>query len=158
MNQLRRLEGKVDQISFQSEQSFFNSANPGPSLIRLPDYNIHIENPSVNVSSSVRPSKQSAYTSTTRGQPQRPTPAAHKILTWPAVQQALFQFLPAGVEDINAHGQDGTTFLVGFSKAQSPLPSDDKLRQVPLLETVDVSSTTHTEVGGICRFKQDAIG
>jgi hypothetical protein len=44
-------------------------------------------------------------------QPYRHASAAHKILAWPAIQELLFEALPANIGDLKILEQDGPVFI-----------------------------------------------
>jgi hypothetical protein len=137
LDRLKRLELKVDQIPRGSQSTAsFNSPKPsiGSSHPTFANSESH--------SSQSTPSQQSAYGAAKINQPYRHTPAAHKILTWPAINQALLQSLPANIGDINDYERDGATFLTELSHNNPPLPLDDGLHKLPFLGMVCWTSIT----------------
>lgn len=128
LDRLKRLELKVDQIPTRGSQSTGSFSSPKPSVSSHPSFG----NPESQSSHST-PSQQSAYSTMRISQPYRHTPAAHKILTWPAINQALLQSLPANIGDINDYERDGATFLIELSHSHPSLPLDDGLHKLPFL-------------------------
>jgi len=112
-------------------QSTTSFSSPKPSLASHPSF----ANPESQSAHST-PSQHSPYSSTKISQPYRHTPAAHKILTWPAINQALLQSLPANIGDINDYERDGASFLIELSHSNTSLPFDDGLHKIPFLGMV----------------------
>jgi hypothetical protein len=132
LDRLKRLEGKIDQLPSQGTPSSlarFTSRNPSPSS--QPSFTTDVDEPTSYSFSSARQSQQSSEARI--NQPYRHSPAAHKILTWPAIKQLLLHSLPANIGNIHAYEHDGATFLVELSRGVGPLPSDDALQMTPFL-------------------------
>lgn len=126
LDRLKKLEGKVDLIPTRGGQSTTSCDPPRLSPARNPTFT----NSELQFFYSA-PSQQSGCDATKTSHPYKHTRAAHKILSWPAIQQILLQFLPANIEDINDYERDGVRFLVGVSQSHAPLPLDDGLRMLP---------------------------
>ena len=109
----------------------FGSAQLSPAS--RPSFSADNDNTTANWVPSFRTSQQPSPSGTGTSQPYRHYPAAHKILTWPAIQQLLLQFLPSNIGDVNNYEQDGATFLMGLSKGYTSLPLDDQLQNQPFL-------------------------
>ncbi len=62
--------------------------------------------------SSLRSSQQQSPSGVGRSQAYRHASAAHKILTWPSIQQLLLQVTPANVGDLKSLEQEGSAFIV----------------------------------------------
>jgi hypothetical protein len=77
-----------------------------------------------------------------KGQPYRHASAAHKVLTWPAIQQLLLQSLPSSVVDLKMLEQDGSAFVLRIQKDIKPLPLDEGLTQMPFLGMQTQASRT----------------
>ena len=131
LDRLKRLELKLDQIPTRG-QSTTSFSSPKPSPASHPSF-VTQDSPAHSQST---PSQQSTYSSSKLGQAYRHRPAAHKILTWPAINQVLLQSLPPNVGDINNHERDGATFLVELSQNHNVLPLDDGLHTLPFLGMV----------------------
>ena len=131
LDRLKRLEGKVDQIPTRALPMGFGSAQPSPAS--QPSFTADNDDTTAYSVPSFRPSQQPSPSGTRLSQPYQHYPAAHKILTWPAIQQLLLQSLPSNIGDVNNYEQDGATFLVWLSKGSTSLPLDDQLVKHPFM-------------------------
>lgn len=109
----------------------FGSAQLSPAS--QPSFNTENDDTTAYSVPSLRPSQQPSPSGTGISQPYRHYPAAHKILTWPAIQQLMLQSLPSNIGDVNNYEQDGATFLVWLSKGFTSLPLDDQLQKQPFM-------------------------
>ncbi|KAH7305371.1 hypothetical protein BKA65DRAFT_543962 [Rhexocercosporidium sp. MPI-PUGE-AT-0058] len=120
LDRLKSLECKVDRIPAAGTQGFvppqhFPSSQPsfrpetGPSSYSTP-------------SSRQPPSPN---------QPYRHASAAHKILSWSALQQLILQNLSANAADFKTLESDGTSFIVRIHNGQLKLPLGEPLQDRP---------------------------
>jgi hypothetical protein len=68
-----------------------------------------------------------------KNQPYRHASAAHKMLTWPAVQQALQPMLNANVEDLQTLEAEGSAFVVRMQQGLPLLPLNELMFDQPFL-------------------------
>ncbi len=91
----------------------FGPAQPTPST--QPTFSSEADMGSYSTSSlrsSLRSSQQQSPSGAGRAQAYRHASAAHKILTWPSIQQLLLQVAPANVGDLKTLEQEGSAFIV----------------------------------------------
>jgi hypothetical protein len=55
------------------------------------------------------------------------------MLTWPAIQQLLFQAFPANIEDLKSLEQDGPAFITRMQEWTPKLAMDESLQDEPFL-------------------------
>jgi hypothetical protein len=130
LDRLKSLEGKVDRIPTNRPPPGFGPLQSSPSS--QPSFNPEVEAGSYSAS-SVRPSQQPSPSGIGRSQPYRHASAAHKILTWPAIQQLLLQAHPSNLGDLKSLEQDGSNFIVRMQKGQKDLPLDEALQEWPFV-------------------------
>lgn len=122
LDRLKSLEGKVDQIPTRQgveQSSGFGPSQPTPSS--HPSFSQE-NDPASYSSISQRASQQPSPAAGGRSHAFRPSSAAHKILTWPAIQQLLLQTLPSEAADINNLAKEGTAFIVRMQMGVPDLP------------------------------------
>ena len=132
MDRLKSLEGKVDRIPTARAPALSGFGPPQPSPTSHPSFSTEVDEPA-SFSTAPRPSQQPSPSGTGRSQPYRHASAAHKILTWPAIQQLLQQYLPSNIGDFKSLEQDGSAFLVQVQEGFPCLPLDDALQDRPFV-------------------------
>lgn len=132
LDRLKSLEGKVDRIPAggPGAASGFGPLQQPPSS--QPSFNLEAD-PSSYSTPSIRQSQQTSPGGVGRNQPYRHASAAHKILTWPALQQLLLQILPSNVGDMKILDNGGINFLVRMHNGQNRLPLDESLQERPFV-------------------------
>ncbi|CZT47340.1 related to acetate regulatory DNA binding protein FacB [Rhynchosporium secalis] len=123
LNRLMNIEGKIDQISTRRTTQDFGSLRNIPSS--QPSFNLESETSSLST-----PSSRQQISPT---QPYRHASAAHKILSWPALQQLMLQVLPSNAGDFKYLESDGTSFIVRMHSGQPKLPKDEPLQDRPFV-------------------------
>jgi hypothetical protein len=127
LDRLKSLEGKVDQLPTRTGlPTGFGPAQPSPTS--QPSLSTDVDDPNF---SSHRRSQQTSTSG--RSQPYRHSPAAHKILTWPAIQQMLLHYLPTNIGDLKTLEPDGTALVVRVSKGFPTFALDEGLQEQPFL-------------------------
>jgi hypothetical protein len=129
LDRLKSLEDKVDRIlpraatptGFAPLQS---SPSSQPSL--------QTETESLS-SYLLRPPYQSNTSTSLKSQAYCHTSAAHKLLTWPAIQQQLFQAMPSNTGDLKSLKEQGSAFIVQLQKSSPKLPLDENLQELPFV-------------------------
>jgi hypothetical protein len=64
------------------------------------------------------------------------------MLTWPAIQQLLFQALPSNIGDLKGLEQDGPAFIIQIQEGTPKLALDDSLQDRPVLAMQSQASRT----------------
>jgi hypothetical protein len=133
LDRLKSLEGKVDRIPTRGAvQPGFESLQQTPSS--QPSFSSVIDDPGSLSTSSVQVSQHpSLIVGIQSNQPYRHSSAAHKMLTWPAVQQLLLQALPSNIGDLKSLEQEGSAFIVRIQDGTTKLPMDELLQERPFL-------------------------
>jgi hypothetical protein len=132
LERLKSLEGKVDRIpTHGSVPTEFGPPQSTPTS--QPSFSADVEDPTSYSAASHRPSQQPSPNSLGRSQPYRHASAAHKMLTWPAIQQLLLQALPSNIGDSKVLEQDGSAFIVQIQEETPKLPLDEDLEGRPFL-------------------------
>jgi hypothetical protein len=130
LERLKSLEGKVDRIPTRATISTgFDPAQPSPA--GQPSFIAKADDPSSYPASSHRLSQQLSPVGIGRRQPASQVAAAHKILTWPAIQQLLLQALPSNIRDLKSLEQEGSAFIVRMQRGTPNLPLDEGLEETP---------------------------
>jgi hypothetical protein len=96
-----------------------------------PSFSTDIDEPST--SSSPRLAQQPSPGGVGKRQPYRHASAAHKMLTWPAIQELLVEALPANIGDIKSLEQDGPGFITRIQEGTPKLALDEGLQDMPFL-------------------------
>jgi hypothetical protein len=126
LDRLRSLEGKVDRIPIRATiPTGLGPAQPSPASRTY--FSAEVDDPSSYSASSLRLYQQPTPIGIERSQPS--WHAAHKMLTWPAMQQLLLQSLPSNTWDLKALEQDGSAFLVRLQSGSPNLPRDEGLQE-----------------------------
>lgn len=125
LDKLRSLETKIDRIPTTNRAAIPSGSGFGPPQ-PSPSSQPSFDEPTP-FSTSVRPSDPSPGAA--KIQSYRHPSAAHKILTWPAIQQLVLQHLPSNVGDLKGLEQDGSTFIVRLQKHLPPLALDECLEE-----------------------------
>lgn len=131
-----RVEGKIDRVDRHLTGRAPVPTGFGPSQrnpASQPSLNPDIDDPG-SASTSNQPTQQSGPTGigSTQGA-YRHASAAHKMLTWPAVQNLLYHSLPPNIGEMKSFEQEGTSFLIQVHRDQPRLPFDDILQQTAFL-------------------------
>lgn len=122
LDRLKSLEGKVDRIPIRPlPPTGFGPSQTSPSS--APSFNTEEQSQYAGVSN--RPSQKSSPGGTGRSQPYRHASAAHKMLTWPAIQQMLLAAVPGNLADLQSLEAEGSAFIVRMQKGTPNLPMDD---------------------------------
>ena len=145
LDRLKSLEGKVDRIPIRAPISTgFGPAQPSPAS--QPYFSAEVDDPSSYSTSSLRLSQQPNPIGIGRSQPS--WHAAHKMLTWPAMQKLLLKSLPSNTWDFEALEQDGSAFLVRIQRGSPSLSRDEGLQESPFIGM----QTQATRVAGGARI------
>ncbi|TAQ89561.1 hypothetical protein B7494_g2138 [Chlorociboria aeruginascens] len=130
LERVKSMELKVDQIASRAAiPSGFGPPQTSPSS--QPSFRVDIEDPRSRSASSSRRLPQQLVTG--RGQPYRHASAAHRMLTWPAIQQLLLQAVPSNTGDLNSLEQEGSAFIIRMQKGIPNLPLDEILQGRPFV-------------------------
>ena len=109
----KSIEGKVDRIdrifTNRPPASSFGSLQTAPSSQPLFSAEADLNS---YATPSLRSSHQQSPAGVGRSQPYRHASAAHKILTWPSIQQLLLQGVPANIGDLKSLEREGSAFIV----------------------------------------------
>ena len=132
LDRLKSLEGKIDRIPTRGPVPT-GFGPPQPSPTSQPSFSADVDEPGLYLASSLRPSQQPSLGGTRRSQPYRHTSAAHKMLTWPAIQQLLLQARPSSIGDLKSLELGGSAFIVGLQKGIPRLPLDEGLQATPFV-------------------------
>jgi hypothetical protein len=130
LDRLKSLEGKVDRLPTRPPPL----AGFGPMQISpasQPSFTPDTEPSSSYGASSVRSSQQASPSG--KNQPYKHASAAHKILTWPAIQQMLSQALLSNIGDFRSLEAEGPAFIVRMQKGTPNLPLDVLLVERPFV-------------------------
>lgn len=131
LDRLKSLEGKVDRLpTGRAGPAGFGPPQQAPSS--QPSFTNELDTSSYSTPNP-RPSQQSSPSGLGRIPIYRHASAAHKILTWPVVQQLLLQALPSNVGDLKALEQDGPAFIMQMQKGVPILPLDEVLQETPFV-------------------------
>ncbi len=131
LDRLKILEGKVDRIPIRAPvPTGFGPLQHPPSS--QPSFNTGVESNSYSTP-SLRLSEQPSPSGVGKSPPYRHASAAHKILTWPAIQQLLLQVLPSNIGDLKNLDQEGSAFIVRVQTGLPSLPLDESLRDKPFV-------------------------
>jgi hypothetical protein len=129
LSRLDSLEGRMDRIPPRGpEPTGFGPPQSVPNS--QPSFSTDIDEPST---SSSPPLAQQPSPSGMKRQPYRHASAAHKILTWPAIQELLFEALPANIGDLKSLEQDGPGFITRIQEGMPKLALEEGLQDMPLL-------------------------
>lgn len=124
LDRLKSLEGKIDRIPTRPlPPTGFGPYQPSPSS--QPSF---VTDEPSNYSSLRASQKSSPAGGTGRSQPYRHASAAHKMLTWPAVQQMLLVIMPNSSADLQHLESEGSAFIVRLQRHMPSLPLDVHLR------------------------------
>jgi len=122
LDRLESLEGKIDRIHGSMPAGF---GPPQPAPTSQPSFSTDVDE--LASSSSPRLAQQPSLSGIGRSQPYRHASAAHKMLTWPAIQQLLLQALPSNIGDWKISEQQGPAFILQIPN----LALDDNLQDRP---------------------------
>ena len=138
LERLTALEGKVDRITpaVRSTASGFGPAQASPSS--QPSFSTDTEEhmaftPVSSHRPSTQPSPGSGGPTILLPRSYRHASAAHRMLTWPAIQQLLLQSLAPSVADIKILEQDGSAFMVQVHRDMPNLPLSEDLEESPFM-------------------------
>ncbi|KAH7317260.1 hypothetical protein BKA65DRAFT_541989 [Rhexocercosporidium sp. MPI-PUGE-AT-0058] len=116
LDRLKSLEGKVDRIPIRAPiPTGFGPAQPSPAS--RSSFSATVDDPSSCSATSPRLSQQ----------------PVHKMLTWPAIQQLLLQYLPSDLGDLKSFEQEGSAFIVRMQRGTPNLPLDESLEERPFV-------------------------
>ena len=122
LDRLKSLEGKVDRIPLRPlPQTGFGPFQSTPASQPASPY----------TAGSIRPSQGGSPS--WKSQPYRHASAAHKMLTWPAVQTLLQQDLTASIGDLRKFEAEGPAFIVRMQRGTPNLPLDELLFEQPFV-------------------------
>jgi hypothetical protein len=132
LDRLKNLEVKVDRIpAGRSPQTGFGPPQPSPAS--QPFFTPDAEEPRSYSATSLRTSVQPGPSGGGRNQQYRHASAAHKMLTWPAMQQLFLQVLPSNIGDLKVLEQDGAAFIVRIEEEAPKLSMDESLPDRPFV-------------------------
>ncbi|KAH8676761.1 hypothetical protein BGZ60DRAFT_468641 [Tricladium varicosporioides] len=147
LDRLKSLEGKVDRIPLRAPiPTGFGPPQSSPSS--QPSFQTETE--SLSSSSLLRPPYQPSTTTSSKSRPYRHATAAHKMLTWPAIQQLLLQAVPSNISDLKSLELHGSAFVVRMQKGSPNLPLDENLQAIPFVGMQ--SQATRTSGGARTTF------
>ncbi|KIM92758.1 hypothetical protein OIDMADRAFT_173784 [Oidiodendron maius Zn] len=127
LSRLDSLESKIDRIPPRGpEPTGFGPPQSVPNS--LPSFSTDIDEPST--SSSPGLAEQPSPSGPEKRQPYRHASAAHKVLTWPAIQELLFEALPANIRDLKSLEQDGPGFITRIQEGTPKLALDEGLQDM----------------------------
>jgi hypothetical protein len=135
LDRLESLEGKIDRIHGSVPAGF---GPPQPAPTSQPSFSADADEP--GSSSSPQPAQQPSPSG--RSQSYRHASASHKILTWPAIQQLLFQALPSNVGSLKGLEQEGSAFIIQIQEGTPKLAIDDSLQDRPFVAMQSQASRT----------------
>ena len=136
LERLTALEGKVDRITPAGRSTTAGFGPPQASPSSQPSFSTDTEeHMAFTPATSHRPSTQPSPGSTGPAIPQlyRHASAAHRMLTWPAIQQLLLQSLAPSVADMKILEQDGSAFMVQIHRDMPNLPLSEDLEESPFV-------------------------
>lgn len=132
LDRLKSLEIKVDRIpAGRPLQTGFGPPQPSPAS--QPSFSAEAEEPRSYSAASLRPTIQPSSSAVGRTQHYRHASAAHKMLTWPAIQQLFLQALPSNIGDLKILEQDGAAFIVRIQEGMPKVPLDEALADRPFV-------------------------
>ena len=123
LSRLDSLEGRMDRVPRGPEPTGFGPPQSVPNS--EPSFNTDIDEP--------RLARQPSLSGIAKRQPYRHASAAHKMLTWPAIQEVLFEALPANMGDLKSLEQDGPGFITRIQEGTPKLALDVGLQDMPFL-------------------------
>jgi hypothetical protein len=134
LDRLKSLEGKVDRLPIRtsSQGGGFGPSQPSPTS--QPSFSVESgENTRSYSATSARISVLPSPSGVGRSQPYRHASAAHKMLTWPAIQQLLLQALPSNIGDLNSLEQEGSAFIIRIQEGTPQLSLEEGLPHSPFV-------------------------
>ena len=126
LDRLESLEGKIDRIHGSMPAGF---GPPQPAPTSEPSFSTDVDE--LAPSSSLRLTQQPSLSGIGSSQPYRHASAAHKMLTWPAIQQLLLQAFPSNIGDWKIPEQEGRAFILQIQERIPKLTLDDNLQGRP---------------------------
>ena len=148
LDRLRSLEGKVDQTPTGHAAFPCGFGPPQPSPSSQPDFSTDLGE-RMHLSRPNRPSQKLSPSEIGRDHPYRHASAAHKMLTWSAIQQVLLQSLSPNIGDLKSFEQ-GSAFMIRGHEGAPNLPLDDALQDRPFVGMQ--SQATRTSGGSRVTF------
>jgi len=137
LERLTSLEGKVDLITPAARSTVGGFGPSQVSPASQPSFSTDNEDHmTFSAAVSHRPSTQASPAS--NAPPMMPVPyrhasAAHRMLSWAAIQQLLLQSLAPSVADLKILEQDGSAFLVQIHRGMPNLPLSEDLEESPFV-------------------------
>ncbi|CZR50703.1 related to acetate regulatory DNA binding protein FacB [Phialocephala subalpina] len=131
LDRLKSLEGKVDRLPTSRTPAPAGFGPPQPAPSSQPSFSTELD-PSSYSTQSLRTSQQPSPSGPGRTPTYRHASAAHKILTWPVVQQMLLQASP-NVGNLKTLEQDGPAFIMQMQRGFPNLPLDEELQEKPFI-------------------------
>ena len=132
LDRLRSLEGKVDRIpAGRPLQTGFGPPQRSPAS--QSSLSAEAEEPRSFFAGSLRPTLQPSHSGIGRALHYRHASAAHKMLTWPAMQQLFLQALPSNIGDLKVLEQDGAAFIMRIQEGMPKLPLDEAVPERPFV-------------------------
>jgi hypothetical protein len=145
LDRLKSLEGKVDRIpALRPLQAEFGPPQPSPAS--QPSFSADAEEPRSYSAASLRPTVQRGPSGLGRAQHYRHASAAHKMLTWPAIQQLFLQALPSNIGNLKILEQEGAALIVRIQEGMPKLPLDEAIADRPF---VGMQSQATRAAGGV---------
>ncbi len=143
LDRLTSLEGKVDRIPKRPSPPTPFSTKDISSSSQQSSHDLR-----QSTASSIAPSLTTDMTTPSEQQnrPYRHASAAHKMLTWPAIQEMLLHTLPSNMADLRSLQDEGSAFIVRMQKGMPNLPLDTTLAERPF---VGMQSQATRNAGGI---------
>ncbi|KAF8863357.1 hypothetical protein BDZ45DRAFT_583966 [Acephala macrosclerotiorum] len=132
LDRLKSLEGKVDRIPTGRTSAPVGFGPPQQAPSSQPSFSVELD-PGSYSTQSLRPSQQPSPSGLGRTPVYRHASAAHKILTWPIVQQLLLQASPTNVGDLKTLEQEGPAFITEVQRGFPKLPLDEEMQERPFV-------------------------
>ncbi|KAG0650909.1 hypothetical protein D0Z07_2544 [Hyphodiscus hymeniophilus] len=133
LDRLKILESKIDDRLPPGGPVQTGFGPPQPAPTSQPSFSANTNEPRSYSASSLPPSLQPSPGITGRNQHYRHASAAHKMLTWPAIQQLLLQALPAGIGDLRILEEEGPAFIVQIEDGAPKFSLDEALSDRPFV-------------------------
>jgi hypothetical protein len=132
LDRLKKIESKIDRAyTGDPIPSEFGPAQPSPAI--HPAFRSEGNEPIGNLAPTLRSFQQLRLSGIGRNQPYRHTSAAHKMLTWPAMQQLLQQSSQSSLDELKGLEQEGSAFIVRMQEGTPELPWDEALPEIPFV-------------------------
>ena len=133
LDRLKSLEVKLDDRLPPSRPPQTGFGPPQVAPTSPPSFSAEADEPRSYSALSLRPSIQPSSGGGGKIQHYRHGSAAHKMLTWPAMQQLFLQALPSNIGDLKILEQEGAAFIVHIEEGAPKLSMDEALANRPFV-------------------------